>query len=128
MSFDNVPLPSFPGLSSSDNPDLPDPIAASRPLDSSLDNHSSLSEDSSRLLSSVLRLMGNLEQDKVLQAFVDQACAMTSSPLWSLSYLGFSRGNQRFLYSRGERKAACINGASPGRTRNYRRCSDLCCA
>ena len=57
MSFDNVPLPSFPGLSSSDNPDLPDPIAASRPLDSSLDNHSSLSEDSSRLLSSVLRLM-----------------------------------------------------------------------
>jgi len=46
--------------------------------------------------------MGNLEQDKVLQAFVDQACAVTSSPYGALSILG----------SRGETSAFYIHGLS----------------
>ena len=116
MSFDNVPLPSFPGLSSSDSPNVTDPAASSRPLDSSLDNHSSLSEDSSRLLSSVLRLMGNLEQDKVLQAFVDQACAMTSSPYGALAILD-SRGETSAFYTHGvsEKQRASMGHPPVGR-------------
>ena len=46
--------------------------------------------------------MGNLEQDKVLQAFVDQACEVTSSPYGALSILG----------SRGETSAFYIHGVS----------------
>ncbi|MDU3274436.1 GAF domain-containing protein, partial [Varibaculum cambriense] len=78
----------------------PSALSAEKNLDSA--HRSPLPADSTRLISSVLQLMGNLEQDKVLQAFVDQACEVTSSPYGALSILG----------SRGETSAFYIHGVS----------------
>ena len=82
---------------------LPSPpaISAEKNLDSA--HHSPLPDDSTRLISSVLQLMGNLEQDKVLQSFVDQACKVTSSPYGALSILG-SRGETSDFYTHGVSK------------------------
>lgn len=78
----------------------PSALSGEKNLDSA--HRSPLPADSTRLISSVLQLMGNLEQDKVLQAFVDQACEVTSSPYGALSILG----------SRGETSAFYIHGVS----------------
>lgn len=109
MSFKDLPASanaSFPDSGSAasgrDNADAPSPIDIPPVLNSDAGHHSPLPADSTQLISSVLQLMGNLEQDKVLQAFVDQACAVTSSPYGALSILG----------SRGETSAFYIHGLS----------------
>lgn len=109
MSFKDLPASanaSFPDsgsvASGRDNADAPSPIDIPPVLNSDAGHHSPLPADSTQLISSVLQLMGNLEQDKVLQAFVDQACAVTSSPYGALSILG----------SRGETSAFYIHGLS----------------
>ena len=85
----SFPVPHFePEANEAVAPSQPD-LSAEKNLD--LAHSSPLPADSTRLISSVLQLMGNLEQDKVLQSFVDQACEVTSSPYGALSILG-SRG------------------------------------
>lgn len=102
MSSNQQPFP-LPHLEPETNEAVlssPSALSAEKNLDSA--HRSPLPADSTRLISSVLQLMGNLEQDKVLQAFVDQACEVTSSPYGALSILG----------SRGETSAFYIHGVS----------------
>lgn len=102
MSSNQQPFP-VPPLEPETNEAVlssPSALSAEKNLDSA--HRSPLPADSTRLISSVLQLMGNLEQDKVLQAFVDQACEVTSSPYGALSILG----------SRGETSAFYIHGVS----------------
>ncbi len=104
MSFENLPTstPPMHPVSNDTDTDLAAQADTSMGLNPDSGDRSPLPEDSTRLISSVLQLMGNLEQDKVLQAFVDQACAVTSSPYGALSILG----------SRGETSAFYIHGLS----------------
>ncbi|WP_101929811.1 GAF domain-containing protein [Varibaculum cambriense] len=102
MSSNQQPFP-LPHLEPETNEAVlssPSALSVEKNLDSA--HRSPLPADSTRLISSVLQLMGNLEQDKVLQAFVDQACEVTSSPYGALSILG----------SRGETSAFYIHGVS----------------
>lgn len=102
MSSNQQPFP-VPPLEPETNEAVlssPSALSVEKNLDSA--HRSPLPADSTRLISSVLQLMGNLEQDKVLQAFVDQACEVTSSPYGALSILG----------SRGETSAFYIHGVS----------------
>ncbi|WP_234992778.1 GAF domain-containing sensor histidine kinase [Varibaculum vaginae] len=119
MSFSNQPTPvgnnsaifaSFGG--GNKNSDASSPLDIPPVLNNESGQHSPLPADSTQLISSVLQLMGNLEQDKVLQAFVDQACAVTSSPYGALSILG-SRGETSAFYIHGLSVSECESLGHP---------------
>lgn len=61
---------------------------------------SSSENRASKLLSSVLSLVGSLDLTEVLQAFVDQACILTTSEYGALSVLD-SRGETTRFFTRG---------------------------